>query len=99
MTKAGFIKSCSYATWISTIVPVKKKNGQLHVCIDFRDLNKAIPKNVYPMSSADMLIDVAVSVSHRMMSLLGDNVGYCQCLKYEYPRRYKKRLKYGYPRL
>ena len=45
MTEAGFIQPCRYAMWISNIVPVRKKNGQLRVCIDFRDLNRAMPKD------------------------------------------------------
>ena len=46
----GFIRSCRYADWISNIVPVEKKDsGKIHVCIDFRDLNKATPKDEYPM--------------------------------------------------
>jgi hypothetical protein len=54
---AGFIRSCRYAKWISNIVPVEKKDlGKIRVCIDFRDLNKATPKDEYTMSIADMLI-------------------------------------------
>ena len=57
---AGFIRSCRYADWISNIVPVEKKDsGKIRVCIDFRDLNKANPKDEYPMPIADMLINEA----------------------------------------
>lgn len=60
LLKAGFIRPCRYAQWISNIVPVEKKNtGKLRVCIDFRDLNKATPKDEYPMPIADMLINDA----------------------------------------
>jgi hypothetical protein len=43
---AKFIRPCRYADWISSIVPVEK-NGtkKLRVCINFRDLNKATPKD------------------------------------------------------
>ena len=52
---AGFIRSCRYADWISNIVPVEKKDlGKIRVCIDFRDLNKATPKDEYPMPLADI---------------------------------------------
>ena len=55
---AGFIRSCRYADWISNIVPVEKKDsGKIRVCIDFRDLNKATPKDEYPMPITDMLIN------------------------------------------
>ena len=43
LLEANFIRPCRYAKWISSIVPVYKKNGKMKVCIDFRDLNKATP--------------------------------------------------------
>ena len=59
LLKDGFIKPTRYAEWLSNIVPVMKKNGKLRVCIDFRGLNLATPKDVYVMHVADMLIDAA----------------------------------------
>nr|CAE04998.2 OSJNBb0093G06.6 [Oryza sativa Japonica Group] len=56
---AGFIRPCRYAEWVSSIVPVIKKNGKVRVCIDFRDLNKATPKDEYPMPVTDQLVDAA----------------------------------------
>jgi hypothetical protein len=46
--EAKFIRQCRYAEWISSVVPVYKKNGKMRVCIDFRDLNKATPWMVIP---------------------------------------------------
>ena len=60
MLQAGFIQPCRYAKWVSNIVPVEKKDsGKIRVCIDFRDLNRATPKDEYPMPIADMLINDA----------------------------------------
>ena len=74
---ADFIRSCRYADWISNIVPVEKKDsGKIRVCIDFRDLNKATPKNEYPTPIADMLINEASG--HRVISFLDGNAGYNQ---------------------
>src|SRR6187551_658879 len=74
---AGFIRTCRYAEWISNIVPVEKKDsGKLRVCIDFRDLNKATPKDSYPMPIADVLINEASG--HRVVSFLDGNAGYYQ---------------------
>ena len=57
---AKFIRPCRYADWVSNIVPVEKKDsGRLRVCIDFRNLNRATPKDEYPMPIADMLVDAA----------------------------------------
>lgn len=55
----GFIKPIKLPTWLANIVPVKKKNGQIRCCIDFRDLNKACPKNEFPLPHIDMLVDAA----------------------------------------
>ena len=74
---ARFIRSCPYAEWISNIVPVEKKDsGKIKVCIDFRDLNKATPKDEYTMPIADMLINEASG--HRVISFLDGNAGYNQ---------------------
>jgi hypothetical protein len=70
MTNVGFIRPCRYATWISCIVPAKKKNDKLHVYIDFRDLNKATPKDEYLMLIADMVINTMAS--HNMISFYGN---------------------------
>ena len=45
LLEAGFIKSCQHLVWLANIVLVRKKNGQIRVCVDFRDLNKACPKD------------------------------------------------------
>jgi hypothetical protein len=60
LLKANFIRPCHYVEWISNIVPVEKKNtGKIRVCIDFRNLNRATPKDEYPMPGAHMLINRA----------------------------------------
>lgn len=77
LLRAGFIRPCRYAEWISNIVPVEKKSsGKLRICVDFRDLNKATPKDEYPMPIADMLINNASG--HRVVSFLDGNAGYNQ---------------------
>ena len=52
--KAKFIKSTRYVQWLANIVPMMKKNGKLWVCVDFRDLNIATPKDMYVMPIACM---------------------------------------------
>nr|CBG76432.1 OO_Ba0013J05-OO_Ba0033A15.19 [Oryza officinalis] len=73
---ANFIRPCRYAEWVSNIVPVLKKNGKLRVCIDFRDLNKATPKDEYPMPLADLLVDA--TSGHKIISFMDGNAGYNQ---------------------
>jgi hypothetical protein len=70
LLKANFIRPCHYVKWISNIVPVEKKNmGKIRVCIDFRNLNRATPKDEYPMPGAHMLINRASG--NKMISFFG----------------------------
>jgi hypothetical protein len=83
LLKANFIRPCRYAEWISNIVPMKKKgSGKIRVCIDFRNLNRATPKDEYPMPIIDMLINDASG--HKVLAFLDGNTGYNQNL---WPRR------------
>lgn len=52
-----FISGVRYVEWLTIIVHVIKKNWPFRVCIDFRDLNAATPKDEYPMPFAKMLVD------------------------------------------
>lgn len=61
LLEVGFIKPIQHPTWLSSIVPVKKSNGQLRICVDFRDLNKACPKDMYPLPNIDTLVDATAN--------------------------------------
>jgi hypothetical protein len=76
LLQAKFIRPCRYAEWVSNIVPVEKNTGKIRVCVDFRNLNRATPKDEYPMSMADILINNASG--NKMISFLDRNVGYNQ---------------------
>jgi hypothetical protein len=54
----------------------KKNTGKTQICIDFRNLNKAIPKDEYPMPIVIMLINNASG--YRVNSFLDGNAGYNQ---------------------
>ena len=47
----------SISPWGAPVIFVKKKDGSLRLCIDYRDLNKATVKNMYPMLRIDNLFD------------------------------------------
>jgi hypothetical protein len=76
LIEANFIRPCIYAEWISNIVPVYKKNGNMKVFIDFTDLNRATPMDGYPMPVADLLVDAAAG--HKVISFMDGNIGYNQ---------------------
>ena len=68
LKQAGAIKEMFYLEWLTNTVVVKKKNGKWRVCVDFTDLNKACPKDHFPLSQIDQLVDAIVS--HPRMSFL-----------------------------
>ncbi|KAL0433518.1 UNVERIFIED_CONTAM: hypothetical protein Slati_2686100 [Sesamum latifolium] len=53
----GFIREVKYPTWISSIMHVKKMNGQIRICVDFRDLNKACPKDDFLLPIIELMVD------------------------------------------
>ncbi|XP_070677779.1 uncharacterized protein [Malus domestica] len=69
LLKAGFIRTARYVEWLANIVPVLKKNGALRICIDFRNLNLATPKDEYTMPISDLLIDAAAFLRMRQHNL------------------------------
>jgi hypothetical protein len=57
LLKVGFIYPVPLTEWVSNIVLVTKKQGTIRVCVDYRDLNKACPKDNYPTPFIDQVID------------------------------------------
>ena len=50
---AGFIREVHYPGWLANVVLVKKANRKWRMCVDFTDLNKACPKDSFPLSIID----------------------------------------------
>jgi hypothetical protein len=67
LLSAGFIREVKYPEWLANTVMVKKASGKWRMCIDFTDLNKACPKDEFPLPRIDSLVDAAAS-SELMMS-------------------------------
>ena len=64
----GFLSVVEYPEWLANVVLVPKKDGKVRVCVDFRDLNKASPKDDFPLPRTDMLVDS--TVGHSMLSFM-----------------------------
>lgn len=75
MFKARIIYPIHHSTWIANIVPVRKKNGEIRIYVDFQNLNQASLKDNYTLPNMDHILQT-VSGSE-MMSMLdgfsGDN--------------------------
>src|SRR3954453_14915906 len=54
---AGFLVTSEYPQWLANIVPVPKKDGNVRMCVDYRDLNRASPKDDFPLPHIDVLVD------------------------------------------
>ncbi|KAM1489052.1 hypothetical protein ACFXTO_032350 [Malus domestica] len=76
LSNVGFIGTARYVEWLANIIPVLKKNRALRICIDFRNLNLATPKDAYPMPISYLLIDAATN--HDMLSFMDGHTGYNQ---------------------
>ena len=53
---------------------VKKANGKWRICIDFMDLNRACPKDSYPLPWIDILVDA--TARHQLLSFMDTFFGY-----------------------
>jgi hypothetical protein len=82
LLSAGVIREVTYPEWLANTVMVKKANGKWRMCIDFTDLNKACPKDEFPLPRIDSLVDAVASLE--LMCLLDCYSGYHQiCMKKE----------------
>ncbi|XP_073049584.1 uncharacterized protein [Primulina eburnea] len=57
LLKAGHIREIQFPTWLLNVVLVPKSIGKWRMCVDLRDLNKACPKDHYPLPRIDQLVD------------------------------------------
>ncbi|KAK8517059.1 hypothetical protein V6N13_092337 [Hibiscus sabdariffa] len=73
---AGFLCTVKYPEWVANIVPVPKKDGKVRMCVDYRDLNKASPKDNFPLPHIDTLVDNAAK--HSLFSFMDGFSGYNQ---------------------
>uniref|UniRef100_A0A2N9ELT3 RNase H type-1 domain-containing protein n=1 Tax=Fagus sylvatica TaxID=28930 RepID=A0A2N9ELT3_FAGSY len=72
----GFIREVYYLEWLANVVMVKKSTGKWWMCVDFTDLNKACPKDSYPLPRIDQLVDS--TAGHKLLSFMDTFSGYNQ---------------------
>ena len=81
LQEANFIREVYYPDWLANVVMVKKANGKWRMCIDFTDLNKACPKDSYPLPRVDVLVDS--TARHQLLSFMDAFLGYNQIRMHE----------------
>nr|XP_043638079.1 uncharacterized protein LOC122609083 [Erigeron canadensis] len=57
MVEAGILREVKYQTWVGNPVMVKKPDGSWRLCVDFKDINKACPKDNYPLPDIDWKVE------------------------------------------
>ena len=68
LLSARFIRKARYTTWLANVVIFTKTNGNWRMCVDYRNLNNACPKDFYPLTNIDRLVDEATD--HKILSFL-----------------------------
>jgi hypothetical protein len=76
LLEAGFIRAVDYPTWLVNSILVEKLDGSWRMCIDYTSLNKACPKDEYPLSRICQIVDSTASCE--LLSFLDAYSGYHQ---------------------
>nr|GFC46804.1 putative reverse transcriptase domain-containing protein [Tanacetum cinerariifolium] len=63
LLERGFIRP-SVSPWCAPVLFVKKKDGSMRLCIDYRELNKITIRNCYPLPRIDDLFDQLQGAMH-----------------------------------
>lgn len=74
METAGLIEPCDYSSWLSNIVVVRKKSGQIRVCVDLRDVNKGF---LLSFSSSSYRLNRRRLASNRFSTRSGAGIPHC----------------------
>ena len=55
---AKIIFKVKHSKWVSNLVPVRKKSGEIRLCVDFRNLNRASDKENYPVPPMEQILQM-----------------------------------------
>jgi len=58
------------------MVPINRSDGRIHIYTDFHDLNKAYPKDDFPLPNINILVEN--TIKYEMLSLIYGFLGYNQ---------------------
>jgi hypothetical protein len=76
--EAKIIVSLRFSKWVENLVPVRKKSGEIILCVDFRNLNKVSLKDNYPLPKMDQILQKVVG--SQKISMLDGFSGYNQIM-------------------
>ena len=78
LLNAKIIFLIHHSTWVENLVPMWKKTKEIHLCVDFHNLNLASQKDNYPPPSLDEVLKIVNG--SKMMSFLDGYLGYNQVM-------------------
>ena len=76
LLQAGAIREVEYPEWLANVVLIKKANGKWRLCIDFTDVNRACPKDKFPLPRIDLIVDA--TNDHELLGFMDAFSGYNQ---------------------
>ena len=76
LLQAGAIREVKYREWLANVVLIKKENGKWRLCINFTDINRACPKDSFPLPRINLIVDA--TVGHELLSFMDAFSGYNQ---------------------
>ena len=76
LLQEGAIREVEYSEWLANVVLVKKANRKWRLCIDFTDVNRASPKDSFPLPRIDLIVDA--TADHELLSFMDAFSGYNQ---------------------
>ena len=74
--QANAIREVEYPKWLANVILVKKANGKWRLCIDLTNINKAYPKDSFPLPRINLIVDA--TVGHEFLSFMDAFSGYNQ---------------------
>ncbi|CAL2260015.1 unnamed protein product [Prunus armeniaca] len=76
LSTIGFIKEVDYPTWLANVVMVRKLKKGWRMCVDYTNLNRACPKDSFPLPRIDQLVDA--TAGQALLSFMDAYSGYNQ---------------------
>ena len=68
LLQAGTIREVKYPEWLANVLLIKKVNGKWRLYIDFTDVNRACPKDSFPLPRIDLIVDT--TTGHELLSFM-----------------------------
>ncbi|CAL9001013.1 unnamed protein product [Prunus brigantina] len=76
LSTIGFIKEADYPSWLANVVMVRKGTKGWRMCVDYTNLNRACPKDSFPLPRIDQLVDA--TAGHALLGFMDAYSGYNQ---------------------